>query len=90
MDLTEIKGEHFERPVFMLMMMAWAIVADVDINSEVIRFMGNARIQLYAILKIVQDPTYRAKFAFNGQKITNAKQKIDFDDQPIPEDPTDI
>jgi hypothetical protein len=35
------------------MMMAWGIVADVDISSEKIRFMGNSRIQIYAVLKII-------------------------------------
>lgn len=53
LDLVEIEGEFLEKRIYCLMMMAWGIVADVDISSEVIRFMGNARITIFSILRIV-------------------------------------
>lgn len=76
MDLTKIEGEFMVKPVYCLMMMAWGIVADVDISSEVIRFMGNSRITIFAVLKILQDISYQCKFAYNGMSITNKNQEV--------------
>jgi len=68
MDLIEVEGEFMQNEkIYCLMMMAWGIVADVDISSEVIRFMGNARITIFSLLRIIQDPGYRCKLVFDGQ-----------------------
>lgn len=66
LDLIEIEGEFFQKKVYSLMMVAWGIVADVDISSEVIRFMGNSRITIFSVLRIIQDPAYQCKLAFDG------------------------
>jgi len=49
--------------------LASGVVADVDISSQALRFMGNARYTLYAVIRILQNRSYRAKLAFKGQRV---------------------
>jgi DNA-binding MltR family transcriptional regulator len=37
MDLTEIEGEYEKEKIYSFLSTAWAVIADCDINSEVIR-----------------------------------------------------
>lgn len=53
MDVTEVEGEFMEEKVYSILFTSWAIFADVDISSEVIRFMGNVRYTIFAVLKIL-------------------------------------
>lgn len=53
MDVMEVQLELAQDKLFCVLMMSAGIVADIDINSEVIRWAGNARIWMYAFLKIV-------------------------------------
>ena len=44
MDLTELTLEyHPEKKIYMFLLMAWAIIADIDLNSENMRFAGESR-----------------------------------------------
>ena len=55
------------------MSLTWGIIADVDIHSEVIRFVGQSRYTIYGAYKILKGDTYHAKLEHNGQLITNMK-----------------
>lgn len=55
MDLTEI---HFleneeQKPIYSFLSITWAIVADADINSEVVRWIGPARFTLWGVYRII-------------------------------------
>ena len=53
MDVTEVEGEFFEEKIYSILFSSWAIFADVDISSEVIRFAGSLRYTIFAVLKII-------------------------------------
>lgn len=43
---------------------SWAFIADVDIESELIRFMGILRNDIWAVWRLICLRTYRAKFSY--------------------------
>ncbi|KAG7361426.1 ATP-NAD kinase-like domain containing protein [Nitzschia inconspicua] len=43
---------------------SWAYIADIDIESEAIRFMGFLRFDLWGALRVVTLRKYRAKFSY--------------------------
>lgn len=47
-----------------LLTFTWAIVADIDIDSELIHFMGEIRFDLWAVLRILWLRRYRARFSY--------------------------
>jgi len=54
--------------------MCYAIVADSDINSEFLRFMGDIRFSLYGAYRIAKIRQYPSKFTFTGKSMdTNIK-----------------
>jgi len=62
-DIAELTGEK-QGKIYSFMSMAWGLVADVDLHSEVIRFVGNARIWIYAIYKILKGAVYQGKIEY--------------------------
>ena len=57
MDLTELELEYFQnepnKKLYMFLMLAWAIISDCDINSEVIRWVGPARFTLWGVWRVL-------------------------------------
>lgn len=49
---------------FSVLMLAWGLVADIDIESEKWRWMGSARIELYAIQRIISLRKYNGRIHF--------------------------
>jgi sphingosine kinase len=62
LDLAAIA--HRGGRYYSLLSLSWAIVSEVDIHSERLRFLGSLRTDLYAIWQILKLPTYRARFSF--------------------------
>lgn len=52
-------------PIFSFMALEWAIIADVDLNSEHLRFLGGLRFEVYAALRILKMKRYKAKITFS-------------------------
>lgn len=44
--------------------LSWAMVADIDIESEAIRFMGFLRMDIWGVLSVLRMRRYRAKFSY--------------------------
>lgn len=44
--------------------MNYGFIADVDINSEILRFLGNARFEVYSYLKALFPNQYNAELIF--------------------------
>ncbi len=42
MDLTEIEAEYQKEKIYSFLATFWGVLADCDINSEVIRCLGSA------------------------------------------------
>ncbi|KAK9681792.1 hypothetical protein RND81_10G028200 [Saponaria officinalis] len=49
---------------FSVLMLAWGLVADIDIESEKWRWMGSARLDLYAVKRILNLRKYNGRFHF--------------------------
>lgn len=88
MDLTEITLEYQpETKLYMFLMMAWALVSDCDINSEVIRCIGSPRFTIWGVYRLMALRNYYGKFSVQGQKILSNKfeeiktteEQIDYD-----------
>ncbi|KAF3332973.1 sphingosine kinase 1-like isoform X1 [Carex littledalei] len=53
-----------EKMVFSVLLLTWGLVADIDIESEKLRWMGNARIEIYSLLRIFGLRRYNGKIRF--------------------------
>ena len=42
----------------------WGLVADIDIESEVLRWMGGIRFTIWALLKVIKSRRYRARLSY--------------------------
>jgi diacylglycerol kinase family enzyme len=72
MDLTELTLEYEpERRIFSFLSVAWAIVADCDINSEVLRCMGSPRFTVWGIWRCLSVIRYTGTVQFEGDIINN-------------------
>jgi len=71
-DLTELDLEYNqnlpenEKKVYMVLSLTWAIIADVDINSEAIRCVGSPRFTLWAIYRALFERSYGGSLKFHG------------------------
>jgi sphingosine kinase len=57
----------------MFLAMAWAVIADCDINSEAIRWAGEPRFTLWGIYRVLAVRNYFGKLSFKGQDIKSNK-----------------
>ncbi|KAJ4976346.1 hypothetical protein NE237_001452 [Protea cynaroides] len=53
-----------ETKFFSVLMLAWGLVADIDIESEKYRWMGSSRLDLYALLRIMSLRKYNGRISF--------------------------
>ncbi|KAL6990981.1 Sphingosine kinase 1 [Sarracenia purpurea var. burkii] len=58
---TILQGETM---FFSVLMLAWGLVADIDIESEKYRWMGSARIDFYAVQRIFHLRKYNGRISF--------------------------
>jgi hypothetical protein len=74
--LTELDLEYQpEKKVYMFLAMFYAIYADVDINSEQLRWMGDTRFTFWAAYRIVNTKVYPSSFTYNGCEIQSKHDK---------------
>ncbi|CAI9087604.1 OLC1v1021712C2 [Oldenlandia corymbosa var. corymbosa] len=62
LDVATISQGHAK--FFSVLMLAWGLVADIDIESEKYRWMGSARIDFYAIKRICSLRKYNGAIKF--------------------------
>ena len=62
MDLMYVETPMYGRLSFLHL--SWGLISDIDIDSEVIRWMGSIRFTIYALLKIIQFKTYRGRLSY--------------------------
>lgn len=53
-----------ETRFFSVLMLAWGLVADIDIESEKYRWMGSSRLDFYALLRIIRLRKYNGHLSF--------------------------
>lgn len=69
MDLTEIEGEYQSEKIYSFLCTFWAVLADIDINSEVLRCLGSPRFTLWGIYRTLCRKSYRGSVYFSGQSV---------------------
>ncbi|OVA13886.1 Diacylglycerol kinase [Macleaya cordata] len=58
---TVLQGET---RFFSVLMLAWGLVADIDIESEKYRWMGSSRLEFYGILRVIRLRKYNGRVSF--------------------------
>ena len=78
MDLTELTLEYLQneqqKKIYMFLAMAWAFIADCDINSEVIRCVGESRFTIWGVYRLLALRSYKANIMIKGQAIKSNKE----------------
>jgi sphingosine kinase len=83
MDLAKYQTQSADHLSFLTF--SWAIVADLDIESECIRFMGALRFDIWAVWRVIALRKYRARFSYLPATAQNRKGGIA--DMPALHDP---
>ena len=76
MDLTEIEAEYEKHKSYSFLSTFWGVIADCDINSEVLRWMGSARFTVWGVYRVLCPVNYLGSIMYTGQKVGN-KQDVD-------------
>ena len=71
MDLTEIEGEYMKEKVYSFLAVFWGILADCDLNSEVLRWLGTSRFTIWGIYRVLCLRTYLGNVYFTGQRVNS-------------------
>jgi sphingosine kinase len=48
---------------------SWGIIADIDLESECLRFLGESRLDVWAVWRVIWKRTHRAKFSYTNDKM---------------------
>ena len=80
MDLTEIEAEYQKEKVYSFLSTFWGVLADCDINSEVLRWMGSARFSVWGALRVICPREYPGSIYYTGQKVGNRKEAAELDE----------
>lgn len=60
----------------MFLSFMWAIISDIDINSEVIRCCGSARFTIWGVYRALSVRTYPGTFSYKGFDVTNVNNPL--------------
>jgi len=80
MDLTEIDAEYQKDKIYSFLSTFWGVLADCDINSEVIRWVGTSRFTLWGILRVFCIRQYLGSVYYTGQQIINKRDAAQLDE----------
>ena len=76
MDLTEIEAEYQKEKIYSFLAVFWAVLADCDINSEVLRWMGQPRFTVWGVYRTLFKRNYQGSLFYTGAPL---KVKADAD-----------
>lgn len=82
-DVTEITGEYESKKIYSFLCVMWAIMSDIDINSEVIRCCGSSRFTVWGVYRVCCMRRYRGSFSCNGVRIHNRQEEPSGNDSPL-------
>lgn len=64
-DLVKITKENdFTKPIYSFLSIGWGLLADIDIDSEWLRHLGELRFTLYGLLRSVTSSSYQGKLSY--------------------------
>lgn len=71
-DLTKLEMEFEAKPVYSFLSVAWSVIADIDLNSEVCRCLGAMRFDLWGAWRVMSLLQCRGTLSLqNAQTIQN-------------------
>ena len=73
-DLTELDCEYEKKKIYSFLSVAWAIIADVDINSEAIRSIGPPRFTVWGAWRTIFKKHYLGSLKYHGRIIQNRNE----------------
>jgi hypothetical protein len=76
MDILKMISRERKDPIYSFLSISWCMIADVDLESEHLRWMGETRFTIWALLRIIKRRQYRAKLAYLGEEIFNKNQEV--------------
>ena len=79
MDVTELSLEYEKKRVYAILGVTWAVISDIDINSEVIRCCGSPRLTVWGVFRSICKKHYPGSFNFRGKHIRN-RNETDFEE----------
>ncbi|KAM7254909.1 hypothetical protein ACFE04_020150 [Oxalis oulophora] len=83
LDVATIK--QGETKFFSVLMLAWGLIADIDIESEKYRWMGKARIEFYALQRVIRLRYYTGRISFvPAPGFEQYGEPTSYRDTPIP------
>ncbi|XP_050535384.1 sphingosine kinase 1-like isoform X2 [Daktulosphaira vitifoliae] len=72
MDLVRV--ETLSQVVYSFLSVGWGFIADIDIESERLRILGNPRFTIWSIARLIGLKTYRARLSYS--KVKNVEAKV--------------
>merc|ERR1711862_11919 len=66
--------EYEQKPAYAFLGLFWAVIADCDINSEVIRCIGSPRFTIWGVYRVICKRHYPGSFKFQGKYINNRNE----------------
>lgn len=75
----EIEKLSLKHPIYSFLSVNWGILADIDIESEKIRFLGGYRFETWALWRILNTKSYKGTIYLNEKQdnLPNLREKID-------------
>lgn len=80
MDLTEIEAEYQKEKIYSFLSTFWGVLADCDINSEVLRWMGPARFTVWGALRVFCPRAYPGSVFYTGKQVRSRKEASELDE----------
>ena len=74
MDLTEITQEiNPKEKIYSFLSFFWGVLADCDINSECIRWMGSPRFTVWGVYRVFFRKIYEGSICYKGIQLKTTK-----------------
>lgn len=54
-----------DRPVYSFLSLEWALLGDIDMNSEFLRCLGGLRFEVYTVWRLIKMKRYRARITYS-------------------------
>lgn len=75
-DLTKLTLEFEPHPVYSFLSVAWSVIADIDLNSEVCRCLGAFRFDVWGAYRVFNLMHARGNVEINGKQVHH-RQDLD-------------
>jgi hypothetical protein len=74
-DITKYTLQNREDPVYSFLSLSWAMLSDIDLGSNHIRWMGEKRYTIYALIRCFYLRSYEARYSYIGKELKNKNEK---------------